>query len=207
MGPTGPVTLAGDARIDLGAIAKGYIANRLAAHLQDLGLKRGRINLGGDLRLFDSGARPHSFRIGIRHPSPAVCWPPSPWPQPALPRAAAPSATPKWPAAACATSSIRARGFLWQVACRSRIVAPNATDADALATAVLTLGATEGRQLVESLPDVDAVLAVERDGPNDGDGGAGMAVLVTSGLARASPGPSPPSSQRVVLSFSEHESR
>jgi len=55
-------------RIDLGAIAKGYIVDRAVRFLKRRGVTAGLVEAGGDLRLF--GKPPHRdlWRIGIRHP-------------------------------------------------------------------------------------------------------------------------------------------
>ena len=53
---------------NLGAIAKGYIADKIEEKLQDLGVKSAIINLGGNVQLI--GAKPDGtlFRIGIQDP-------------------------------------------------------------------------------------------------------------------------------------------
>lgn len=56
--------------IDLGALAKGYIADRIVDHLKRLGVQSGLINLGGNVLTF--GEALHNpdgkWRIGIQHP-------------------------------------------------------------------------------------------------------------------------------------------
>jgi thiamine biosynthesis lipoprotein len=53
---------------DLGAIAKGYIADKIEEKLQTLGIESAIINLGGNVQLI--GAKPDGtlFRIGIQDP-------------------------------------------------------------------------------------------------------------------------------------------
>jgi thiamine biosynthesis lipoprotein len=53
---------------NLGAIAKGYIADKIEEKLQDLGVKSAIINLGGNVQLI--GGKPDGtlFRIGIQDP-------------------------------------------------------------------------------------------------------------------------------------------
>ncbi|MGT2799747.1 FAD:protein FMN transferase [Streptococcus marmotae] len=57
--------------IDLGALAKGYIADRIVEHLQRIGVSRGLINLGGNVLTF--GQANHNpdgqWHIGIQHPN------------------------------------------------------------------------------------------------------------------------------------------
>lgn len=56
--------------IDLGALAKGYIADRIVEHLERVGVSRGLINLGGNVLTF--GPASHNvdglWQIGIQHP-------------------------------------------------------------------------------------------------------------------------------------------
>lgn len=56
--------------IDLGALAKGYIADRIVEHLERVGVARGLINLGGNVLTF--GHAEHNedglWQIGIQHP-------------------------------------------------------------------------------------------------------------------------------------------
>lgn len=51
--------------IDLGGIAKGYAVDRAVAALQAAGARRGRVNAGGDLRVFGAAAEP----LHVRHPT------------------------------------------------------------------------------------------------------------------------------------------
>lgn len=56
------------AKLELGAIAKGYAVDRACEVLMDLGVKAGMVWAGGDLRVF--GAKPDGspWRIAVRHP-------------------------------------------------------------------------------------------------------------------------------------------
>ncbi|HHX86802.1 MAG TPA: FAD:protein FMN transferase, partial [Firmicutes bacterium] len=51
------------------------------------------------------------------------------------------------------------------------VIAPSATEADALSTAVFVLGPEQGLKLIESLPGVEAILVTPR-----------MEVIISSGL-------------------------
>lgn len=57
-----------DAKIDLGGIAKGYIADRLKDYLKSMGIEHALINLGGNM--LSLGGRPDGtpFRIGLQKP-------------------------------------------------------------------------------------------------------------------------------------------
>ncbi len=54
----------GNAKIDLGGIAKGYIADRLVSYFENSGVKNGLINLGGNIAVFGEVQS-----IGIKDPS------------------------------------------------------------------------------------------------------------------------------------------
>ena len=55
-------------QMDLGAIAKGFIADRIADSLKSRGFKRGIINLGGNVLTLGSKPGNIPFRIGIQNP-------------------------------------------------------------------------------------------------------------------------------------------
>ena len=57
-----------EAKIDLGGIAKGYIADKLKEYLKNQGVEHALINLGGNMLAL--GGRPDGsdFRIGIQEP-------------------------------------------------------------------------------------------------------------------------------------------
>ncbi|MCQ2554987.1 MAG: FAD:protein FMN transferase [Clostridia bacterium] len=56
--------------LDLGAIAKGYISEKLAEYMIDNGISSGLINLGGNIVMVGS-KRGEDFRIGVRNPESA----------------------------------------------------------------------------------------------------------------------------------------
>ena len=56
--------------IDLGGIAKGYAVDRAAAVLEAHGIRRGVVDIGGNLRFLPlADGSSESYRVGIRHPS------------------------------------------------------------------------------------------------------------------------------------------
>ena len=57
-----------DAAIDLGFIAKGYIADRLKEYLLEQGVKNACINLGGNLITIGTKPNGQPYRIGIQKP-------------------------------------------------------------------------------------------------------------------------------------------
>ncbi|MDD6551257.1 MAG: FAD:protein FMN transferase [Lachnospiraceae bacterium] len=57
-----------DAKIDLGGIAKGFIADKMKARLKKLGAKSGIINLGGNVLLIGSRPDGKKYTVGIQRP-------------------------------------------------------------------------------------------------------------------------------------------
>lgn len=57
-----------DMRIDLGFIAKGYIADRLKENLESYGVKKAIINLGGNVLTIGSKPNGMPFQVGIQKP-------------------------------------------------------------------------------------------------------------------------------------------
>lgn len=57
-----------DARIDLGGIAKGYIADRLKDYLKSKGIRHALIDLGGNMLALGDRYDGNSFRIGLQKP-------------------------------------------------------------------------------------------------------------------------------------------
>ena len=147
--------------IDLGGIAKGYIADMAARKLKAQGIKRGIIDAGGDLVLFNTVGE-DSFKVGIRDPR---------WPDDHF-------AILETDNGAVVTSGCYERNVIVgnKRLCHiinphtgqpvdelssTTIVAEEAATADALATAVMVLGLDGGKQLINSLPGVEGVLIWE----------------------------------------------
>ena len=63
------VTLRNDARIDLGGIAKGYIADRVAAYLREHGVTSACINMGGNVVTIGKKPDGSEWTVGIRDPN------------------------------------------------------------------------------------------------------------------------------------------
>ena len=55
-------------RIDLGGIAKGFIADKMKARLKELGAKSGIINLGGNVLLIGKRPDKKAYTVGIQRP-------------------------------------------------------------------------------------------------------------------------------------------
>ncbi len=150
--------------VDLGGIAKGYIADRVATVLKEKGVQSALIDLGGNIvAVGDKAGGP--FRIGIKDPSAtnSLC------------------AVIEKSDMSVVTSGIYERGFdqdgvryhhlldpatgmpVQNTLASVTIVCAKSADADALSTACFVMGEERARTLIESLPDTEA-LFVRRDG-------------------------------------------
>ena len=153
-------------RIDPGAIAKGYIGERVKALLLENGVQSALIDLGGNILAVGSRLDGKPFHVGLQKPD-------------------APSGTVCAVLDAADVSVVTAgdyERYFEQDGVRyhhildpatgeparsglsaATIVAADSTAADALSTAVLILGAQKGLALVESLDGIECVL-IGQDG-------------------------------------------
>ncbi len=148
--------LAPGLQITLDALAKGWIIDRAVAILTAHGFGHTLVEAGGDLMARGYNARAGAWQVGLRHPR-----------QPGL------FATLEVTGGALATSGDYQQTFeadysrhhiLDPRTGRSprafasvSVLAPTATQADALATALMVLTLVEGQSLVASLPGVQAL--------------------------------------------------
>lgn len=160
---TDPATI-----LDLGGIAKGYIADDLARLLARRGYGRFVLNLGGNVLV--AGGRPPAlgggpWRIGIVNPR-----------DPAHHRAIVDTA-----AGSVVTSGLHERRFTWGGITyhhildpatgrpaatdleSATIVAARSLDADGYSTAALMMGAAQALPFIEGIPGVEAVLVTASD--------------------------------------------
>lgn len=153
-------------QLDLGAIAKGYIADRIKDYLVSEGVKSATINLGGNVLCIGSRPDGQPFRVGIQKP---------------FAEKNETSAIVEISDCSVVTSGIYERcfekdGILYHhildpstgYPCDNSlasvtIVSPRSVDGDGLSTSCFLLGLTRGMELVESLEDVEA-LFITRDG-------------------------------------------
>jgi thiamine biosynthesis lipoprotein len=153
-------------RLDLGGIAKGFAIDKAVAALKQGGALGGMVDIGGDIRCF--GLPPEEqryWRIGLQDPTKASDdFAPS-----------RPLLVLKLSEGAVTTSGDYRRftevagqrqshimdaatGRAANQLASVTIIAPAATTADALATAVSVLGAERGLALIKSLDEVEAIL-------------------------------------------------
>ncbi len=150
--------------IDLGAIAKGYIADRVKDYLMENGVNSAIINLGGNLLCIGSKPDDIPFHIGIQKPyadrNETI-------------------ATMDISDLSVVSSGVYERffkigdkvyhhilnpqtGFPYDNGLISvTIISPKSVDGDGLSTSCFTLGLEKGMELIDSLPDIHAVFITE----------------------------------------------
>jgi thiamine biosynthesis lipoprotein len=152
-------------RLDLGAIAKGYAVDKAVEAMQNSGAIGGMVDLGGDIRCFGTPSKSKkNWIIGLQNPNTE---------QDTTGRDVLLKL--KLTEGAVATSGDYQQYILIEGKRQSHImdrktgtsaeglssvtiIADNATDADALATAVSVMGAEKGLALIEKLPNTEAIL-------------------------------------------------
>jgi thiamine biosynthesis lipoprotein len=159
-------------RIDVGGIGKGFAADRAVDAMRRVGASAGVVALSGDIRTFGEMPDGQPFLFGVRHPR----------------EEAALLARVELRDEAISTAGDYERFFeqdgmryhhildshtLWPARrCQSvTVVASQGIMADGLDTGIFVLGPERGLELVEQLPDVEAVIV-------DGEG----KVWISSGL-------------------------
>ena len=152
--------------LDLGAISKGYIADRIKEFLLDQGVKSAVIDLGGNVLCIGSRPDGSPFQIGIRQPF-----------EDTSSAATVLSITDQ----SVVTSGIYERcftedGVLYHhlldphtgYPCENElasvtIISDDSIDGDALSTCCFLMGTQKGMELIDSLPDVRAIF-ITREG-------------------------------------------
>ena len=151
-------------RIDIGGIGKGYAADRAVEEMKRAGAMGGVVALSGDIKTFGVLPEQNGFPVGIRHPR----------------KEGELIAVIELKDEAVSTAGDYERFFEREGvryhhilapqtlqparACQSvTIIAKEGVVADGLDTGVFVLGPVEGMALVESLPDVEAII-IEDDG-------------------------------------------
>lgn len=148
------------AAIDLGAIAKGYIADRLKDYLEEEGIRHANINLGGNVQTIGGKPDGSAFNIGIQEP---------------FSESGIPLTSVKIKDQSIVTSGTYQRyfekdgtiyhhildpktGYPCQNGLSSvTIITDSSLTADALSTTCFVLGPEDGLKLVNQLDNVDAV--------------------------------------------------
>jgi thiamine biosynthesis lipoprotein len=151
--------------IDLGGIAKGYIIDAAVQWLQDAGIQGGLVECGGDLRVFGHHPNKQYWRIGIQNPRDE--------------RGSLVGLI-SLNDLSVATSGDYERffikdgiryhhildpesGFPARGAISVTVTVPDAMTADALATAVFVMGVDRGLSMIDSIPNVEALIVTENE--------------------------------------------
>ncbi len=152
------------AALDLGCIAKGYIADRLKDYLEEQGIKSAVINLGGNVLTLGSKPGGSPFRLGIQRP---------------FDLRGNPIAVLSVSDASLVSSGVYERyfeadGVRYHHLLNPRtgmpeqngllgvtILSDSSTDGDILSTACFLLGLDKGMAYIESLPGIEAVFITE----------------------------------------------
>ena len=152
------------AKIDLGGIAKGYIADRLKEYLKKEGIEHALINLGGNVLTLGASFDGSPFRIGIQKP---------------FDEQNTPIDIVEIQDRSVVSSGVYQRYFKKDGRLYHHILNPetgypyanhllqatvitgSSADGDALSTCCFALGLEEGSALIESLEDVQAVFVTE----------------------------------------------
>ena len=161
------------AKLDLGGIAKGYIADRMKDTLLSLGITSAIINLGGNVLAVGSKPNGDPFHIGIQKPFADA--------NEILDAVEAEDIT-------VVTSGVYQRyyridgklyhhlldvstGYPYDNGLTSvTILCDQSVDGDGLSTVCFALGLKKGLQLVESLDDVEAIFVDEENGIHKSSG-------------------------------------
>ncbi len=149
-------------RIDLGAIAKGYIADRMKEYLVSHGVERGLVNLGGNVLCIGGKTANRGVSVGILKPF-----------------GNSSIATITVNDRSVVTSGVYERcfekdGVLYHHLLNTKsgypikngllsvsIVSPESVDGDALSTACFALGLDKGMRLIDSLEGIYALLITD----------------------------------------------
>lgn len=155
------------AAVDLGGIAKGYMADKLKEFLCEHGVTRGMINLGGNVLTIGKKENEAAWNIGIRKPFGEN--------QEVLTSVSVTDAS-------VVTSGSYERYFVAEdgtlyhhilnpktgYPCKNQlnsvtILSPNSVDGDALSTACFLMGTENGMELIESLEDTEALFVTDEN--------------------------------------------
>lgn len=153
-----------DAKIDLGGIAKGYIADRMKELLNENGVTEGTINLGGNVLCLGEKKDGSNYRIGIQKP---------------FDEHGTAAAVVEVTDQTVVSSGVYERyitiddkiyhhilnpatGYPYENHLLGvTIICDHSVDGDALSTVCFSLGLDQGMQLIESLADTEAIFITD----------------------------------------------
>lgn len=167
-----------DSQIDLGAIAKGYIADKMKEYLHAKGMTEGIINLGGNVLCIGPKTDGSPYTIGIQKP---------------FDETGTPIAAVEVTNQTVVSSGIYERYFTVNDKLYHHILNPKtgypyenelygltiicnqSVDGDGLSTTCFALGLEQGMALIESLPDTEAIF-ITSDGELHTSSGIGTII-------------------------------
>lgn len=153
-----------DTSIDLGGIAKGYIADQMKQYLNDNGIHEGIINLGGNVLTIGPKSSGETYKIGIQKPFDTT---------------GSSIASIEITDASTVSSGVYERYFELEGKCYHHILSPSngypydngllgvtiitdsSADADALSTTCFALGLKDGMALIENTKNVEAIFITD----------------------------------------------
>lgn len=153
-----------DASIDLGGIAKGYIADKMKAFLNEQGITEGTINLGGNVLVLGPKSDGSPYTIGIQYP---------------FAEDGSPIASVQVTDQTVVSSGVYERyfkiddilyhhildtatGYPYENGLLGvTIITESSADGDALSTTCFALGLNDGMALIESLESTEAIFITE----------------------------------------------
>lgn len=162
-----------DAAVDLGGIAKGYIADRLRDYLEESGVRHALIDLGGNILAVGNKPDGSPFNIGIQKPFDDL---------------GSAIASVKAENCSVVSSGIYQRYFEADGVLYHHILAPSSgypyengllgvtivcdssADADALSTSCFALGLSDGMELIEKTPGAEALFITDDYEPHYSSG-------------------------------------
>lgn len=153
-----------DTQVDLGGLAKGYIADRMKEYLNEQGVCEGFINLGGNVLVLGPKADGTPYTVGIQKPFAST---------------GVSLLSVEISDGTVVSSGVYERyfqkdgktyhhildpatGYPFDNGLLSvTILCPRSVDGDALSTTCFSLGAEEGLSLIETLPETEAIFITE----------------------------------------------
>ncbi len=151
-------------RIDLGGIAKGYAIDKAIEAMMAAGAAGGLVDAGGDIRCFGTPpAGQGNWIIGLQNPHITDKQGQNVVMKFAIDNMAITTSGDYYRFVVIDGEKIShiinpKKSTSAKELCSVSIIAPDATTADALSTAVTVLGRDKGKELIESLPGIDALL-------------------------------------------------
>jgi len=153
-------------KLDLGGIAKGYAIDRAVRAAENSGAYAAMVDVGGDIRCFTTPAgRKKEWSIGLQNPFTATEPPGRDKPMLILHLSGAAVATSGgYRRFYCVGGEKYSHIIDTHTGCAANslssatVITANATGADALATAVAVMGPQKGFELIEKLPQTEAIL-------------------------------------------------